>query len=62
MEDIVQDATDLESITKRVERWLDQSYQEKDKQMEYFINHQQFDEEWTKHKVGIVRKIKEYII
>ena len=58
VECIVQDATDLESIMKCVEKWLDQSYQEKDRQMEYFIKHQQFDDKWTKHKVGKKRIIR----
>ena len=61
MEDIVQDNSDLESIIKCVEIWLDQSYQEKDQQMEYFINHQQFDEKWTTHKVNEMRIIMKSI-
>ena len=28
--------------------------------MEYFIKHQQFDEEWEKHKVGEMRIIRAY--
>ena len=60
MEEIVQDASDLDSIVKCVEKWLDRSYQEKDQQMEYFIKHQQFDEEWEKHKVGEMRIIRAY--
>lgn len=53
VEDLVQDAFDLETINERVEKWLDQSYQEKDRQMDYFIQHQCFDEQWTKTTVGL---------
>ena len=41
------DATDMESAGKEVEKWLDQSWMEKEKQLTYFTKHQTYDDDWN---------------
>ena len=42
----------LEEVVKRVEKWLDASWVEKEAQMDYFIEHQAFTEDWKNNLVG----------
>ena len=42
----------LEEVVKRVEKWLDDSWVEKEAQMDYFIEHQAFTEDWKNNLVG----------
>lgn len=42
----------LEEVVKRVEKWLDASWVEKEAQMDYFIEHQTFTEDWNNNLVG----------
>ena len=42
----------LEEVVKRVEKWLDASWLEKEAQMDYFIEHQTFTEDWNNNLVG----------
>ncbi|OAO17137.1 hypothetical protein AV274_1163 [Blastocystis sp. ATCC 50177/Nand II] len=41
------DAKNMEEAGKEVEKWLDQSWIEKEKQLEYFTKHQTYDDEWN---------------
>ena len=47
------DATDMESAGKEVEKWLDQSWMEKEKQLTYFTKHQTYDDDWNVNRVWI---------
>lgn len=42
----------LEEVVKRVEKWLDASWVEKEAQMDYFIEHQTFTEDWNNNPVA----------
>lgn len=46
------DAKNMEEAGKEVEKWLDQSWIEKEKQLEYFTKHQTYDDEWNVNCVG----------
>lgn len=46
------DAKNMEEAGKEVEKWLDQSWIEKEKQLEYFTKHQTYDDEWNVNRVG----------
>ena len=48
---INEEAKDLPEVNKQVEKWLDMNWEEKEKQMEYFVKHQKFDEKWTANQV-----------
>ena len=51
VEDLVKGSDDLDVINRNVQQWLDASYVEKDKQMEYFIKNQQWSPEWLENRV-----------
>ena len=53
VEDIVKGSDDLEAINCKVQQWLDASYVEKDKQMEYFIKNKQWSPEWLANRVWV---------
>ena len=42
----------MSDVNKQVEKWLDERWQQKEKQMEYFVEHQKYDNEWTANQVG----------
>lgn len=42
----------LEEVVKRVEKWLDDSWVEKEAQMDHFIEHRAFTEDWSNNLVG----------
>ena len=42
---------DMDAINKETEKWLDQKWIEKEKELEYFAKHQSYDAEWTKNQV-----------
>ena len=46
------DAKDMEQAGKEVEKWLDRSWIEKEKQLEYFTKHQTYDDDWNVNRVG----------
>ena len=48
---IINKEDDLETVNQKVEKWLDQQWMEKEKQMTYYANNQCFDEEWSKNRV-----------
>ena len=48
---INEDAKDFPEVNKQVEKWLDMNWEEKEKQMEYFVEHQKYDEKWTANRV-----------
>ena len=48
-------AHDLDTISKEVQQWLDASWVEKEKQMDYFIKHQTFNNDWN-----INRKVENF--
>lgn len=52
--DIIDKEDDLETVNQKVEKWLDQQWMEKEKQMAYYANNQCFDEEWSKNRVYFI--------
>lgn len=53
MTDIIDVDDDLDTVNKKVEQWLDHRWEEKDSEMECFINNQSFSDKWNEHHVGI---------
>ena len=51
VEDLVKGSDDLDVINHNIQQWLDASYVEKDKQMDYFIKNQQWSPEWLENRV-----------
>ena len=51
VEDLVKGSDDLDEINHNIQQWLDASYVEKDKQMDYFIKNQQWSPEWLENRV-----------
>lgn len=49
---LVEEATEMSDVNKQVEKWLDERWQQKEKQMEYFVEHQKYDDDWTANQVG----------
>ena len=49
-------AHDLDTISKEVQQWLDASWVEKEKQMDYFIKHQTFNNDWNINRVILCRR------
>ena len=45
--------TPLEEVNRRVEKWLDDRWTEKEKQMDYFIEHQTFTDDWNRNRVRV---------
>ena len=50
VEDLVKGSDDLDVINHNIQQWLDASYVEKDKQMDYFIKNQQWSPEWLENR------------
>lgn len=49
---VSEDANDFETINKQVEAWLDQSWIEKEKQLEFFTKNQRYDDSWNVNRVS----------
>lgn len=43
----------MTTVNQKVEKWLDNQWVEKEKQMTYFANNQRFDDEWSEYRVWI---------
>ena len=48
---VSEDAEDLETINKQVEAWLDNSWIEKERQLEFFTKNQRYDDSWNVNRV-----------
>lgn len=48
---VSEDANDFETINKQVEAWLDHSWIEKEKQLEFFTKNQRYDDSWNVNRV-----------
>lgn len=63
--ELIDPETPLEEVSRRVEKWLDDRWTEKEAQMNYFIEHQTFTDDWNKNrKVEVwnrVRKLRDSI-
>lgn len=49
---VSEDANDFETINKQVEAWLDHSWIEKEKQLEFFTKNQRYDDSWNVNRVS----------
>jgi hypothetical protein len=43
----------MEELNKEVGHWLDETWKEKEKQLEYFTKHQKYSDEWSVNRVII---------
>ena len=48
---VSKEARDMETINKEVEKWLDQTWVEKEKQLEFFAKNQRYDDSWNVNRV-----------
>lgn len=51
--ELIDPETPLEEVSRRVEKWLDDRWTEKEAQMNYFIEHQTFTDDWNKNRVSV---------
>lgn len=57
----------METINKEVEEWLDKTWIEKEKQLDFFAKNQRYDDSWNVNRVSvclfciICRKLKTLI-
>lgn len=50
---VSKESKDMETINKEVEEWLDKTWIEKEKQLDFFAKNQRYDDSWNVNRVSV---------